>query len=190
MRIGVLALQGAFAEHISVIERIGAEAQPIRLPDQMDNLDGLVIPGGESTTMLALMSSFDLVRAVRDKAQAGLPTMGTCAGMVCMAREVSGLGMETLALMDIEVERNSFGRQADSFEDRVSIPVLGDNPFPAVFIRAPSVSRVGPRVDVLATLRDGTVVGCRQGKLIAIAFHPELTGDVRLHKYFLSMVMG
>ena len=190
MRIGVLALQGAYAEHMSVIKRIGAEARPVRLPDQMDNLDGLVIPGGESTTMLALMRSFKLVRPVRDRAQAGLPTMGTCAGMICMAREASGLDMETLALMDIDVERNSFGRQADSFEDRVSIPVLGDNPFPAVFIRAPSVSRVGPRVDVLATLPDGTVVGCRQGKLIAVAFHPELTGDVRLHKYFLSMVMG
>ncbi len=190
MRIGVLALQGAFAEHISAIERIGAEALPVRLPDQLDDLDGLVIPGGESTSMLSLMKSYGLAQPLRDKAQAGLPMMGTCAGMICMAREVSGHDMEMLALMDIAVERNSFGRQIDSFESEVAIPVLGDNPFHAVFIRAPSVSRVGPRVDVLARLSDGVVVGCRQEKLMALAFHPELTDDLRLHNYFLSVITG
>lgn len=190
MKIGVLSLQGAFAEHMSVIKRIGARAQPVRLPDQLDGLDGLVIPGGESTTMLTLMKSFGLVRRLRENAQAGLPIMGTCAGMICMAREISGHDTETLALMDIAVERNSFGRQKDSFEADVSIPVLGEKPFPAVFIRAPSVSRVGTGADVFAELPDGVAVGCRQANLLAVAFHPELTGDLRLHNYFLSMVKG
>ncbi len=190
MRIGVLALQGAFAEHMSAIERIGAEAPPVRLPDQLDSLDGLVIPGGESTSILTLMKSFGLVQALRERAQAGLPVMGTCAGMICLASEVSGSDMATLALMDITVDRNSFGRQIDSFQTAVSVPALGQEPFPAVFIRAPSISRVGEGVGVMATLPDGVVVGCRQANLIALAFHPEITDDLRLHRYFLSLAMG
>ncbi len=191
MRIGVLALQGAFIEHIGVLQQLGAEALPVRLPGELDGLDGLIIPGGESTTMLNLMQSFDLLRPLRELAQAGFPVLGTCAGMICLAKKAynaNNTNMETLALMDIEVRRNAFGRQVDSFEAELLVPALGDKPFPAVFIRAPIVERTGPQVEILARLPNEVVVAARQGKMVATAFHPELTGDVRLHSYFLKIV--
>ncbi len=188
MKIGVLALQGAFIEHVAVLRQLGAEATAVRLPDQLGKLGGLIIPGGESTTILKLMQSFHLILPLRKLAQAGLPILGTCAGAICLAREVLDPEMNTLAVMDIAVRRNAFGRQIDSFEMGLPIPALGDEPFPAVFIRAPVIERAGPQVEILARLPSGAPVACRQGKLIAAAFHPELTDDLRLHSYFLQMV--
>lgn len=189
MKVGVLALQGAFIEHINVMRRLGAEAPAVRLPGELDNLDGLIIPGGESTTILKLMQSFNLLQPLRKMAQEGFPIFGTCAGMICLAKNVSGNGMETLSIMDLVVRRNAFGRQVDSFEAELPIPVLGDKPFHAVFIRAPFIEKVGSQVEVLAQLADGTAVAARQGKLVVSAFHPELTGDLRFHSYFLKIIV-
>lgn len=187
MRIGVLALQGAFIEHIHILRQLGVEAFPIRLPRELESLGGLVIPGGESTTNLKLMHSFGFMQPLRELAWNGLPVWGTCAGMICLAKRVSNDSMETLALMDIEVRRNAFGRQVDSFEADLPIPVLGREHFHAVFIRAPIIEGVEPQVEVLARLPSGTVVAARQGRLLVCAFHPELTGDFRFHSYFLSL---
>ena len=188
MKIGVLALQGAFIEHAAIIQLLGAGASLIRLPNQLDGLDGLIIPGGESTTILKLMQSFNLLQPLRELAKAGLPIWGTCAGMICLAKKVSDHDMETLAVMDITVRRNAFGRQVDSFEAELKMPVLGDGPFPAVFIRAPIIEEVGPGVEILGKLPNGTVVAARQGNMVASAFHPELTGDFRFHRYFAQIV--
>ncbi len=188
MRIGVLALQGTFIEHISAMQQVGVESLPIRLPDQLDTLDGLIIPGGESTSILQLMQSFDFIRPLRELAKTGFPILGTCAGMVCLAKKVSNYDMEPLAVMDIVVERNASGRQIDSFETDLPIPVLGDKPFPAVFIRAPFIAGADPKIEVLAKLPSGVVVACRQENLMAAAFHPKLTDDLRFHSYFLSIV--
>lgn len=187
MKVGVLALQGAFVEHISVVWRLGAEASPVRLPGELDGLDGLIIPGGESTAILKLMQSFKFIQPLRELVKGGFPIWGTCAGMVCLAKEVSHDDMETLAAMDIVVKRNAFGRQVDSFETELPVPALGDKPFPAVFIRAPIIENMDSRVDILARLPDGTVVAAKQGKLVATAFHPELSDDSRFHRYFLGI---
>jgi 5'-phosphate synthase pdxT subunit len=188
MKIGVLALQGAFREHISIIQELGIEALPVRLPDHLDGLDGLIIPGGESTAILKLMESFSLIQPIREMARAGLPIFGTCAGMICLAKKVFNHDMETLAVMDMVVTRNAFGRQVDSFETELPIPALGEEPFPAIFIRAPFIERAEPRVKILARLPSGVAVASRQGNLMATAFHPELTTDFRLHSYFLRIV--
>ena len=189
MRIGVVALQGAFIEHISVMQQLGVEASLVRLPSELNGLDGVIIPGGESTSMLNLMHSFNLIQPLRELAQAGFPILGTCAGMICLAKKVSNnSGMETLALMDIEVRRNAFGRQVDSFETELSMPALGSEPFPGIFIRAPIIESLGSQVEVLAKLSNGTAVAARQGKLVATAFHPELSNDLRFHSYFLKIV--
>lgn len=189
-RIGVLAQQGAFVEHISVLRRLGVEAFPIRLPAELKRLDGLIIPGGESTTIGKLMMEYRFTRPLRRLARQGFPIMGTCAGMILLATGVGGLSLEPLRVMDIDVRRNAFGRQVDSFETDIDIPVIGEPPFHAVFIRAPFIERVGDGVEVLARLPDGTGVAVRQGKMVALAFHPELTDDLRLHQYFLSIVGG
>jgi 5'-phosphate synthase pdxT subunit len=191
MKIGVLALQGAFIEHISLIQQLGVEASPVRLPDELNNLDGFIIPGGESTTILNLMQSFNLIQPLRELAQGGLPILGTCAGMVCLAKKISNsinFNMETLAVMDMEVRRNAFGRQVDSFETELPVPALGDEPFAAIFIRAPIIERVGPRVEILAKLPNGIAVAAKQGKLVGSAFHPELSHDLRFHRYFIKIV--
>jgi len=190
MKIGVLALQGAFIEHISIMQQLGATASPVRLPGELDGLDGLIIPGGESTSILNLMHSFNLVQLLKELVQAGLPVLGTCAGMVCLAKRVSNSGnssMETLSLMDMEVRRNAFGRQVDSFETGLVVPALGQESFPGIFIRAPIIERASPQVEVLAKLPDGTAVAARQGKLVVTAFHPELSTDLRFHRYFLKI---
>lgn len=187
MRVGVLALQGAFREHIEMVERLGVEAIEVRTPEQLATVDALILPGGESTTIGKLMERFGLTEPMRAFAAAGHPMWGTCAGLILMARDC-GRPQPLLGIMDVTVERNAFGRQLDSFETQLTIDALGTPPFPAVFIRAPIISSVGPAVEVLASLPDGTVVAARQGNLLVTAFHPELTGDPRLHQYLIGMI--
>jgi 5'-phosphate synthase pdxT subunit len=188
MKIGVLALQGAFVEHVEVLQRLGVEALPVRLPSELDGLDGLIIPGGESTTMSHLMIEYHLVQPLKDMAKAGFPLLGVCAGMILLAKQISDSPLDNLGLIDMSVRRNAFGSQVDSFETDIEIPVLGRQPFHAVFIRAPTIETAGSAVEILARLKDGTAVAARQGKLLALAFHPELTADPRLHRYFLEIV--
>jgi 5'-phosphate synthase pdxT subunit len=187
-RIGVLALQGDFAEHIAALARLGEEAVPVRLPGGLNGVSGLVIPGGESTTIGKLMRDYRLADELRALIRDGMPVLGTCAGMVALAKNLSGTDQETLGVMDIEVRRNAFGRQVDSFEADLDIPALGPAPFHAVFIRAPVIERVGSGVEVLASLPGGPPVAVREGNVVATAFHPELTPDPRLHEYFLALV--
>lgn len=188
MRIGVLAVQGAFIEHDKILAHIGAEPVEVRLPRHLEGLDGLVIPGGESTTIGKVAHRWGLLEPIRAFAQSGRPLWGTCAGMILMAKEVTDAvpGQPILSLMDITVRRNAFGRQVDSFEADLDIPVLGESPFRAVFIRAPLIERVGDGVEVLARLDDGAIIAARQGNLLATAFHPELTEDDRFHRYFVE----
>ncbi len=189
-KIGVLALQGAFAEHIALLLRLNAEAFPIRLPRELEGLDGLVIPGGESTAISKLMGEYDFMTPLSRLCNEGFPIMGTCAGMILLSKKMVDLGVEPLGAMDIEVRRNAFGRQVDSFEADLEIPAIGEPRFHGVFIRAPFIQRAGDGVAVLARLPDGSAVAARQGYMLALAFHPELTDDLRLHSYFLSMVNG
>jgi len=190
MRIGVLASQGAFAEHIAMLHQLEVEVLPVRLLQELRGLDGLVIPGGESTSISKLMLDYNLMSEVRNLARNGLPIFGTCAGMILLSSEISDSDVEPLGVMDITVRRNAFGRQRDSFETELSIPVLGENPFPGVFIRAPIIEQANSEVEILARLADSTSVAARQGKLLASAFHPELTTDLRFHQYFLDIVAG
>ena len=190
MKIGVLASQGAFAEHIAVLCQLGVEAVPVRLPEELAGLDGLIIPGGESTSIGRLVLDYNLMSEIRDLAKDGLSIFGTCAGMVLLARKNSDSHPEPLGVMDITVRRNAFGRQRESFETELLIPVLGEKPFPGVFIRAPVIEQVDGKVEILARLADGAPVAARQGKLLASAFHPELTEDLRFHQYFLDIVAG
>ncbi len=196
MKIGVLALQGDFREHIEVLRRLGVEACEVRLPRDLDGLDGLIIPGGESTTIGKLAERYGLVKPIRAMIAQKKPVWGTCAGMIVLARDIGGLNQPLIGAMDITVQRNAFGRQVDSFETELVVPALASvtppgqplKPFTAVFIRAPAIRAVGPEVEVLATLEDGTIVAARQGNLLATAFHPELTDDLRFHQYFLTQV--
>ncbi len=190
MKIGVLASQGAFAEHISVLQRLNVEAMPVRVPQELEGLDGLIIPGGESTSISRLMLDYDLMSKIGALAKDGMPVFGTCAGMLLMAEKVSDFYPEPLGLMNMTVTRNAFGRQRESFETELSIPVLGEGPFPGVFIRAPLIAHYDGGVEVLARLADGAGVAARQEKLLASAFHPELTDDLRFHRYFLDIVAG
>jgi 5'-phosphate synthase pdxT subunit len=191
MRVGVLAAQGAFAEHIAVLRRLKVDAIPVRLPRELTGLDGLIIPGGESTSISLLMKNYHLTDEIRDLAKKGLPVLGTCAGMILLASEVSdGDKVEPLGVMAIRVRRNAFGRQKESFEAELAIPVLGKKPFPGVFIRAPLIESSNGKAEILSRLDDGTAVAVRQGKLVATAFHPELTTDPRFHRYFLDIVAG
>ena len=187
MRIGVLALQGAFAEHIAVLRLLKVDAPKVRQPNDLAGLDGLIIPGGESTTMCKLMESFDLTPSLRDLAHEGFPILGTCAGMIVLGKDADDPHLPTLGIMDIAVRRNAFGRQVASFEADIPITDLGETPYHAVFIRAPIIDSANDNVDLLARLPDGTPVAARQGNLLACAFHPELTQDPRLHRYFLEI---
>ena len=186
VRIGVLALQGDFAEHGAMLGRLGAEAVEVRQPSDIDGIAGLIIPGGESTTIGKLMERYALREPIRRLARVGKPIWGTCAGLILMAQEV-GRCQPLLNLLDITVERNAFGRQTDSFETDLEIEGITGGPFPAVFIRAPVVRAVGPGVRVLSRLDDGTIVAVRHGRLFGTSFHPELTGDTRLHAGFVEM---
>jgi len=186
-RVGVLGLQGDFREHIETLRDLGAEAVDVRRPEQLDTCDALIIPGGESTTIGKLAERYGIIPKLRERAAAGMPIWGTCAGAIFLARNVPGHPHPLASLMDITVERNAFGRQIDSFERDLAIPQLGPAPFHAVFIRAPRIASVGPSVEVLAFLDDRSIVAARQGRLLATSFHPELTGDHRFHEYFLSL---
>ncbi|MFH1640321.1 MAG: pyridoxal 5'-phosphate synthase glutaminase subunit PdxT [Chloroflexota bacterium] len=190
MKIGILAAQGAFAEHINMLARLGVETVAVRLPEQMENIDGLIIPGGESTTISKLMDVYKLADKIKTLAEKGLPIFGTCAGMILMANEIPDHSVEPLGLMDISVRRNAFGRQTDSFEVDLPVPALGEKPFPCVFIRAPLIEELRDGVEVLARLPDRTCVAVKQGRLLALAFHPELTSDLRFHRYFADLVAG
>jgi 5'-phosphate synthase pdxT subunit len=187
MKIGVLALQGAFIEHQHMLESLGAEVVQVRLPEQLADLDGLVIPGGESTTIGKLAVEYGLIEPLRAFAQEK-PTWGTCAGMIFLAKDIGIDRQPILDLMDIQVNRNAFGRQIDSFEADLMIDGLGEKPFHTVFIRAPIATRAGADVKVLSRLDDQRIIAAQQGHLLATAFHPELTDDTRVHAYFLKMV--
>lgn len=187
-RIGVLALQGAFAEHVRAFSCLGAQAVEVRLPAELRRLDGLVIPGGESTTIGRLMSDHSLISPLREMIEKGLSVWGTCAGMIMLAQEDHTVPYPTLAVMDAVVERNAFGRQVDSFETDLLVAALGQPAFHAVFIRAPMFKEMGPEVRALAEIDGGKVVAAQQNNLLATAFHPELTDDLRFHEYFLRMV--
>jgi pyridoxal 5'-phosphate synthase pdxT subunit len=186
MKIGILALQGAFAEHQSILNTLGAEVIQVRLPEHLDQLDGIIIPGGESTTISKLATSYDLVKPLQQFGRSK-PVWGTCAGMIFLAKDIGIDQQSILGLMDISVGRNAFGRQVDSFETDLDISVLEGDPFHAVFIRAPVISSVQDNVDVLCTLEDGRIVAAQQDHLLVTAFHPELTNDYRMHQYFLQM---
>ena len=186
--IGVLALQGDFAEHVGIFQRLGVAAREVRHPQELADLDGLVIPGGESTTVARLISEFELLEPLRERARNGFPVWGTCAGMIVLAERASELAWPTLGALAIAVRRNAFGRQVDSFETDLAVPALGEQPFHAVFIRAPLVEEVSDGVEVLAKLEDGKAVAVRQANALATAFHPELTEDDRFHRYFIDMV--
>src|SRR5207248_4746646 len=182
-RAGVLGLQGDFAEHLATLDRLGIEGLDVRRPEQLDEIDALIIPGGESTTIGKLASQYGIIDKLKDRVAEGMPVWGTCAGAIFIAKEVPGHPHPLAALMDMSVDRNAFGRQLDSFEADLDVKTLGEGPFHAVFIRAPRISRVGPGVEILARLADGTVVAARQGRLLATSFHPELTHDDRFHRY-------
>jgi pyridoxal 5'-phosphate synthase pdxT subunit len=187
MKIGVLALQGAFREHLDTLKSIGVEGVPVRLPADLEGVSGLILPGGESTTMRRLIDRWGLGQPILDLAERGAPLFGTCAGMIVLAREIAGGEAPILPLLDVTVERNAFGRQLDSFEAELDVPVLGAQPVHGVFIRAPIVDRTGPNVDVLARLDDGRIVAVRERNIIATAFHPELAGETRFHRLVATM---
>jgi len=191
VKVGVLALQGAFREHIMTFEALGITSVAVRLPEQLGDLSGLVIPGGESTAIGKLMRTYGFYDPIRQQNGAGMAVWGTCAGAILMATEVLDAlpDQETLGLMDIAVRRNAYGRQLDSFEADLDVRGLLDEDFRGVFIRAPWIERVGSDVDVLAQ-HDGHIVAARSGDLLATTFHPELTGDPRMHRYFLDEVIG
>jgi 5'-phosphate synthase pdxT subunit len=172
-----------------MLSALGAEAIPVRLPSELDGLDALIIPGGESTTISKLLSDYELMGPIRRLAKKGFPIFGTCAGLVLLAKKVPNLQMESIGMMDIEVERNAFGRQVNSFEADLKIPALHNSTFHGIFIRAPIIEKVELDVEVLCQL-NGKPVAVRQGKLLGCTFHPELTDDLRLHKYFLDIVAG
>jgi len=190
LRIGVLALQGDFAAHMKMLANLGVEAKAVKLPAHLDDLDGIILPGGESTAIGKLMVLYDIRDVLLKKIREGFPVWGTCAGLILLAKETDNAlaGQPLLASMDIKVRRNAFGSQRESFETDLSVPVLGEAPFHAFFIRGPIIEKVGPEVEVLATLDDGSIVAVREGHLLGTAFHPEVSGDPRFHQYFLRLV--
>ena len=187
--VGVLAIQGDYREHRTLLESLGADVKEIRLPDQLDAVDGLIIPGGESTTIVQLIDIYKMREKLRERVlNEGMPTWGTCAGMIVMAHKLSDHRPDPLKLMNIEVSRNAFGRQVDSFETDLEVEDMDGPPYHAVFIRAPVVDTIGEGVRIISSLDDGRPVAVRQGHMLATAFHPELTNDPRMHKLFLQMV--
>jgi 5'-phosphate synthase pdxT subunit len=190
MNVGVLALQGAFIEHEQMLRRLGQSVVQVRLPQHLEQIDRLIIPGGESTTIGKLLVAYGLIEPIRERAAREMPIWGTCAGMILLARQITEgrpAGQPALALMDIVARRNAFGRQLDSFEADLQIAGVEGAPFRAVFIRAPLIEAVGGDAEALATLDDGRIVAARQGRLLATAFHPELTDDTRMHELFLEI---
>jgi 5'-phosphate synthase pdxT subunit len=195
LKIGVLALQGAFLEHANMLRKLGTAPVEVRLPQHLANLDGLIIPGGESTTIGKLAVQFNLIEPLHQFIAAGKAVWGTCAGLIFLAKDIGDTGAgghvvpQRLGIMDITVDRNAFGRQVDSFEADLQL-TFSDEPFRAVFIRAPKIESVGADVQVIARLADGTIVAAHSKNLLATAFHPELTNDSRFHQYFLAMITG
>ena len=187
MKIGVLAVQGAFREHLATLAAIGVEGVAVRLPADLDGVAGLILPGGESTTMRQLIERWGLREPILAMARSGAPIFGTCAGMIILSTQIVGGEEPVLPLLHVVVERNAFGRQLDSFETQLAVPVLGDTPVHAIFIRAPIIEEIGPEVDVLARLDDGRIVAVRERNVIATAFHPELTGETRFHRLVATM---
>ncbi len=187
-KIGVIALQGAFASHAEALAALGAHPVEVRVPEDLAGVEAIVLPGGESTTMSRLLETSGLFEPLRERLAAGAPVLGTCAGMILLAREIldGRPDQRSFGALNVAVRRNAFGRQVDSFEADLHVDGLAGGPFPGVFIRAPVVERVGPGVEVLASVDDGPVL-CRQGPVLAAAFHPELSGDLRLHQQFLSL---
>ena len=186
--IGVLAIQGDFLEHKQVLARLGVDAPEIRLPSQLEGIDGLIIPGGESTTIVQLIDIYGFRQPLTKRVRAGMPLWGTCAGMIVIADRLRDRRPDPLRLMDIDVSRNAFGRQIDSFEEDIALEGIEGPDFRAVFIRAPAVNLMGDSVKVLARVRDGRPVAVRQDRMLATSFHPELTGDDRVHQLFIRMV--
>ncbi|MCL5039132.1 MAG: pyridoxal 5'-phosphate synthase glutaminase subunit PdxT [Firmicutes bacterium] len=187
MKIGILALQGDVREHAWAIQNTGNEAVEVKKASQLEGLAGLIVPGGESTTIGKLMEEYGFFSAIKEKAEEGLGIYGTCAGLILLAKEIAGSTQPRLGLMDIVAQRNAYGRQRESFETDLEIPVLGEEPFRSVFIRAPYIEAVGPEVQVLATY-DNKIVFARQGRFLASAFHPEETEDLRVHRYFIRIL--
>ena len=190
MKIGVLAVQGDFAEHIAILRKMGVETSEVRLPHQLEDVDGLIIPGGESTTLSRLMSLYELREPIVQLTRKGKGVWGTCAGMIMLASEITEEDPIPLGLMDIGVRRNAFGRQIDSFEQDLPVAGFHGDPFHAIFIRAPVIIRVGAEVHVLATVGEDTPVAVQQDRMMATAFHPELTNDTRFHRHFLNLISG
>ena len=188
LTVGVVAIQGDFAKHVALLKELNVIAREVRLPKDLEGIDALIMPGGESTTFRHLFDLYGLAEPIAALASSGVPTWGTCAGMIMMASELTDRRPKPLGLMDVTVSRNAYGRQVDSFVIDINFPILGDEPFHAVFIRAPAAVRVGPDVEVLGELPDGAPVALRQGNLLMTSFHPELTRDTRFHEYFLSLL--
>ncbi|MCH8827369.1 MAG: pyridoxal 5'-phosphate synthase glutaminase subunit PdxT [Chloroflexi bacterium] len=188
--VGVLAIQGDFQEHRQMLEKLGVEVSEIRLPHQLDDIDGLIIPGGESTTIAQLIDIYHFRDVLKEKIKGGLPVWGTCAGMIIISNRLTDHRPEPLHLMDIEVSRNAFGRQVDSFEADIQFDEIDGPPFHCVFIRAPGVNKTGAGVKVLAHLDDGRPIAVREGNMLATSFHPELTDDTRIHGLFVKIIQG
>ncbi len=189
MKVGVLALQGAFAEHAKILENLNVEAALVRLPSDLNGLTAIIIPGGESTTIKKLLSNYGLIEPIKELARKDFPILGTCAGLILLAKKVLDSDLVPLEVLDIEVQRNAYGRQVDSFEAELSFPSLGEKPFHGVFIRAPVIKTVAAGVKTLCRL-NGTAAAVKQGNILACTFHPELTNDLRLHRYFLDFILG
>ncbi len=187
-RVGVLAVQGAVREHLEAIRQVGAEPVAVRLPADFEGLDALILPGGESTTMRHFIDRYGLREPILAMAGRGAPMLGTCAGMILLANRLTDAEEPVLGLLDVAVRRNAYGRQLDSYESDVALPALGGEPLRGVFIRAPVVVEAGPGVEVLARDAEGRIIAVRQGKVVATAFHPELTGDRRLHRLLIDML--
>ncbi len=190
MTVGVLALQGDFREHCAVLQRIGAQPIEVRLPRQLEQVERLIIPGGESTTIGRLLTIYHLIEPIRARAGRDLAIWGTCAGAILLAKEVTDQkqgGQPTLGLMNLTIRRNAYGSQLDSFEAPITMPIIGEQPLRGVFIRAPQIISLGQGCEAVGTLADGSVVAARQGRLLATTFHPELTGDDRVHRLFLEL---
>jgi 5'-phosphate synthase pdxT subunit len=187
MKIGVLAVQGDFAEHAAMLRTIGVEPVEVRLPADLEGISGLILPGGESTAIRRLINRWGLRQPILDLAESGAPLFGTCAGMIVLSKDIAAGDEPVLPLLDVTVQRNAFGRQLDSFETDIAVPVLGDQPVHGVFIRAPVIGRVGPGVDVLARLENGRIVAVRERNVVATAFHPELAGEPRFHRLIATM---
>ncbi len=186
--IGVLAIQGDFAEHLAALKKLDAKAREVRLPAELEGLDGLIIPGGESTTLARLLDVYGLREPLKQRAQDGMAVWGTCAGMILLAKNLVEDRPQPLGLIDVDVQRNAYGRQVDSFVADIPVPALEEPVFHAIFIRAPKMHRLGEGVKVLATLPEGGVVAAQEERMLVTAFHPELTEDTRFHEYFLKMV--